>query len=117
MLAAGVVAIMKKKLTIRNCPTTFRFQCPRLWDELAETHSPDVRHCAQCDQDVYLCTTAAETTKHAKAGHCIARQIPDGKTPPMLGRPQYVPTGSIKTVNLDRPCPRCSYPVSQWRSS
>jgi hypothetical protein len=48
---------MKTNLTIRNCPTQFRFVCPKTWDILALTDTNDVRHCEQCSRDVYFCVS------------------------------------------------------------
>ena len=59
---------MQTKRTIRNCETVFRFQCPKLWEQLALTESPGVRHCSACDRNVYFCVTDEETIEHAKAG-------------------------------------------------
>ena len=52
---------MKTKLTIRNCESTFRFQCLKTWSELSPTATIDVRHCGICDCDVFLCKTDEET--------------------------------------------------------
>ena len=68
---------METNLTIRNCAASFRFQCPKLWEKLSPTESPTVRHCSCCDRDVHYCTTDEQTIEHAKAGHCIAREIPE----------------------------------------
>ena len=70
---------MKTKLTIRNCESTFLFQCPKNWSELSPTASAGVRHCNVFDRNVFFCKTDEETTEHAKAGHCIARELPDEK--------------------------------------
>src|SRR5436305_13940628 len=87
-------AALKTKRTIRNCPLpVFRQVCPREWEQLALTEDASVRHCAQCNQDVYLCSTDDETLNHARAGHCIARLIPDASELPKMyvGQPKYVP--------------------------
>ena len=127
---------MKPKVTIRNCESTFRFQCPKLWNELTQTASADVRHCALCDCDVFFCTTDEETIEHAKAGHCIARELPDEQQLPRVyvGKPKNVPIptreqveaaklfvreraiyDSIKHADTDRSCPKCNYPAPRWR--
>jgi len=130
---------VKTKRTIRNCPLPlFRQQCPRQWDELTPTEDKSVRHCGQCNQHVYLCSTDEETLSHARAGHCIARVIPDGsELPPMfLGQTKYVPPttpeqkealrlthrergidDALKNLNAPRSCPRCHYPAPSWRTS
>ena len=84
---------MKTNLTIRNCDRVFRFQCPQLWTDLSATETADIRHCAVCDREVFFCTTDEETIEHAKAGHCIARELPDDDELPQtyLGEPNNVP--------------------------
>jgi hypothetical protein len=127
---------MKTKLTIRNCETTFRFQCPQMWSELQPTGSADVRHCAVCRCDVFFCKSDEETIEHARAGHCIAREIPDEAELPRVyvGQPKNppVPTpeqekawawfareggidDSIKNADADRSCPQCRFPAPRWR--
>lgn len=132
---------MKIQATIRNCPVKFRFQCEKLWTELAATSDPSVRHCGRCGSDVHFCTTDRETIEHAKAGHCIAREFPkDG--PGDLPRTMYLGLADHpsepwtpeqielsrwqkKESNIDdairsakhstRSCPECSFPVPDWR--
>jgi hypothetical protein len=130
---------VKTKQTIRNCPLpVFRQQCPRQWEELTPTDDTSVRHCGQCNQHVYLCSTDEETLSHARAAHCIARVIPDeSELPPMyLGQPKYVPPttpeqeealrlthrergidDALKNLSAPRSCPRCRYPAPSWRTS
>ena len=126
---------MKSKITIRNCESTFRFQCPKLWNELSPTASADIRHCALCNCDVFFCKTDEETIKHAKAGDCIARELPDEKQLPKVyvgiarDEPRTLQQNdaaksfareraiddSIKNANADRSCPKCNYPAPGWR--
>jgi len=134
----GSASNMKTKLTIRNCASTFRFQCPKNWTELDPTPSAEVRHCTVCDCDVHFCNSDDETIEHAKAGHCIARELPDDKELPRVyvGRPvnSQVPTpeqekagewsrrergidDSIKNADADRSCPNCNYPAPRWRET
>jgi hypothetical protein len=124
--------------TIRNCPLPiFRRVCPERWEKLTPTGDATVRHCDQCNQEVYLCTTDEQTLSHARAGHCIAREIPDESEVPgiYLGRPKYVPPttprqeealrlsrredgikDALKNVRSPRSCPRCHYPAPSWRT-
>ena len=130
---------VKTKLTVRNCPVTFRFPCSKLWDELIATDRAEVRHCDRCEGDVFLCRTDEETIAHAKAGHCIARETPDGSEIPRIfvGQPSEVTEqtpsqeeslswraresgidDSLRNVTRSaRSCPRCSYPAPAWRVS
>jgi|ERR1051326_1258452 hypothetical protein len=126
---------MKTELTIRNCDL-FAFQCPKRWSELAQTNSSDVRHCSVCERDVYLCTTDEQTIQHAKAGDCIARELPaNGQFGTMvLGKPkkpivrtpkqeeayqrlilEFGIDDSIRNANCGRSCPQCNYPAPKWR--
>ena len=127
---------MNTKRTIRNCAPAFRFQCPKLWNELAPTESAAMRHCPVCDCNVFFCKTDQETIAHAKAGHCIAREVPDEKELPsvIVGKPENPPVrtlrqeeaaqwfgreraidDSIRNADSDRSCPKCNYPAPAWR--
>lgn len=114
--------------------------CPKTWGALAETPDPAVRHCSECQQDVHLCTTDEETIAHARAGHCIAREVPDASELPRLvvgrsSRPiEVTPAeerarawhGRERGIDIllnerireaTRTCPSCSYPVPDFRKS
>ena len=56
--------------TIRNC--TFRYACPRDWDQLQETKRNGIRYCDACDANVYLCETDAQLLRHMLSDHCVA---------------------------------------------
>lgn len=81
---------MKTKKTVRNCDRQFKFVCPQLWSDLKETDERDRRFCDKCEQVVYLCVSDDETLEHARAGHCVAREIPDESELPwmVLGKPE-----------------------------
>lgn len=128
---------MQTARTIRNCLPVFRAVCPQQWDALAPTEDPGIRHCGGCDQRVYFCETDAETQAHARAGHCIAREMPDSsevravylglarelppETPEQAeaGRRRHRERGiddAIKnTGRSSRSCPGCHYPAPDWR--
>ncbi len=130
---------MKMVRTVRNCLPTFRFVCPKRWEELAPGDDPAVRHCPQCDRDVHFCSTDEETIAHATAGHCIAREEPDdSEMPPIVigqpSRPNPMSSrqrqawqmksresginDSIENVRRSsRHCPRCRYPAPDWRAT
>lgn len=80
---------MKLPRTIRNCRAVIESPCPRQWDELAETSEPSVRHCASCNREVFFCASDEETIAHARAGDCVAREVPDSRNlgPSIIGRP------------------------------
>ena len=128
---------METTRTIRNCLPQFRFTCPKRWDELTPTGDAAIRHCDQCDRAVYFCTTDEETIAHARAGDCIAREMPVDVGRVVIGRPAEVqpPTPEqlearrvkIRERGVDdaihnaatatRSCPRCQYPAPDWRLS
>jgi uncharacterized protein (TIGR02996 family) len=74
------------RLTITNCleathksgagAALFGFQtyavCDRRWDQLTTTADPTVRHCAECEQNVYYCDTLEDTRKHVGQEHPVA---------------------------------------------
>ena len=53
----------------------FRFKCPRQWDRLQPTALEGVRHCFECDRDVYLALTKEDFRRHADGGRCIAVRV------------------------------------------
>ena len=137
MLVVGLNP-MAKSIPIRNCEVTFRKVCPLQWDMLNPTADPAVRSCDMCHREVYLCESDEEALRHAKAGDCIAKFIPDISGVPRLvfGEPE-VPTPSptpeqkallkayhrenAKTDALEnlkyssRFCPQCGYPCPDWK--
>ena len=128
---------MKTITTIRNCPPVFRLICPLKWGELTVTDEPNVRHCGQCDRSVYFCDNDDDTIRHATAGHCIAREMPDDSeirkvyVGQSVGLPPETPrqTEARRLKNHEdavndaienaphssRSCPRCHYPARNWR--
>ena len=128
---------MKTKLTVRNCNDKgFDFVCPRDWSALNSTDIESQRFCSHCNETVYLCTTDAETLSHARAGHCVARELPDESELPViyLGRPTNPPPitesheralewtyrergidDSLKNFDSERCCPKCEFPAPDWR--
>lgn len=98
-----------------------------------------VRHCDRCGNDVYLCTTDEATISHARAGHCIAREVPDNTELPhfVIGRPTELPKftpaqeeaqrwnrresgidDAIRNAqDAPRTCPQCGYPAQAWRKT
>ena len=58
-----------------NIRCLMRFTCPQLWSRLAETNSPDRRHCEECQRDVFLVRDEEDFARHAAQGHCVAVPI------------------------------------------
>jgi uncharacterized protein (TIGR02996 family) len=50
----------------------FADPCPLRWEKLTPTDDPLVRHCENCLQQVYFCSSVKIARKHAKLGHCVA---------------------------------------------
>lgn len=50
----------------------FRFKCPQVWDRLRKTAVEGVRHCPECNRDVYLALTKEDVREHSDEGRCIA---------------------------------------------
>ncbi len=129
---------MKTQTTIRNCDKTFRFVCPKNWEQLATIEDLSQRYCDRCERMVHLCKSDEETLAHARAGDCIARELPDESELPlmMLGMPEVEPeetasqrnalrwTGreagiddALANIQATRCCPQCDYPAPDWRKS
>lgn len=57
-----------------NCENAFEFVCPRKWDSLGQTESPNIRYCEVCSQNVFLCETPDEFVRQGELGRCVALQ-------------------------------------------
>ncbi len=57
-----------KSITKTNCPLAY--ECPLSWSDLEGDDR--VRHCGECNKDVYWCETKSDYDTHAKAGDCMA---------------------------------------------
>lgn len=57
-------------IDIRNC--VFGFKCSANWDDLKPADGQSVRHCSQCDENVYFITTPEELTKAIELNRCVA---------------------------------------------
>lgn len=117
--------------TIRNCAVKFRFRCPKTWDELQTTEDEGRRFCGECERSVFLCNTDAETILHARAGHCVARRVPDELM--MIGEPESDESEAriLRMIEREedidralraaswstRECPMCHWPLRDDRST
>ena len=130
---------MQTERTVRNRRLRMKVVCPKTWGGLQPTGEPNVCHCPQCDESVYYCATDAETIAHARAGHCIAREVPHRSELPsvILGRAaplertaeqQAAAQLARREHGIDtllrggvegcaRDCPACGYPVPGFRRS
>lgn len=94
---------MEDRATIQNCPLKFHFQCSKQWMDLLPTEQATVRFCTDCQHEVFYCESNAEILAHARAGHCIAREVP-GDDGLILGRvnPRRNETERQSTVRQDK---------------
>lgn len=61
------------KRQLENCPAEFHFRCPKQWDQLAPTEQGSgVRHCGECNKEVYYCESLGTARIHAWLGRCVA---------------------------------------------
>ena len=93
--------IVRGRTGVRNCgvaraepPTVrFAFHCPRTWESLDATADPELRHCQDCQEQVFRCHTVSEVAARARAGQCVfvPAEIEDAATAKgtsgFLGRP------------------------------
>jgi uncharacterized protein (TIGR02996 family) len=70
---------------IGNCrQPPWEFRCPRNWDQLATTDTPDIRFCCSCRRPVFFAHTVEEAQQFASSGECVAistRAWPETSTP------------------------------------
>ena len=55
---------------VRNCKVAFK--CPQFWSELQETEDSEIRHCKDCNKNVYRCTTDEDIADAIKRDRCVA---------------------------------------------
>jgi len=60
------------RYVIENCEFEMGFECPKTFQSLGTTDSPEVRTCDQCHRNVHFCNTITELREHVEAGHCVA---------------------------------------------
>lgn len=73
--AALDVHYARRDLAIENCGSTFEYECPRRWEELAPTDVADVRYCEGCQERVYLATDRDQAWYLSESRHCIAFEL------------------------------------------
>jgi uncharacterized protein (TIGR02996 family) len=96
------------KTDIELCAFTFRFQCPRKWEQLTPTKNAAVRFCGACRKSVYFCDTLGVAYHHAYLGHCVAVARPvkreKGDLEPLYLPGGYSPSGlPLGAVRLPEP--------------
>lgn len=55
----------------KNKQYVFQFECRENWEDLDETAGENIRHCGQCDRNVYLAQNAEGFAENAKKGNCV----------------------------------------------
>jgi hypothetical protein len=82
-----------------NCENAFEFICPRKWESLRHTDSPDIRYCEVCSQNVYLCESPTEFVRQGNMGRCVA--IPVRVKPKEVYTPRRI-VGRISAEGVKR---------------
>ena len=77
-------------INLRNC--IFGFKCTANWDEMKPTPEQSVKHCEQCNKDVYLVTKPEEFVLAIHLNRCVAVESNQNNdnteyARPMLGVP------------------------------
>ena len=58
-----------------NIICEYQFLCSKQWSDLTDIkNSKDVRFCADCMKNVYLCFNFSDLQFHAAQSHCVAVQ-------------------------------------------
>ena len=65
----------------------FKLVCSQQWADLLPTSSDGIRHCCECNKNVYRCESASKLKKHALLGHCVALCSTEDDYEPLLGIP------------------------------
>jgi uncharacterized protein (TIGR02996 family) len=77
---------------LEACRMSFRFECPKQWEQLTPTDVPKVRFCESCQQPVHFCNSLPEARDHATRGNCVALTLalvrkPDDLLTAPIGQP------------------------------
>ena len=77
-------------IDLRNC--VFGFKCTADWNEMKRTTELRVRHCDQCEKDVYFITKPEELIEAINLNRCVAIAPPKSQKDiyypmPLLGVP------------------------------
>jgi uncharacterized protein (TIGR02996 family) len=75
---------------LENCDIQFELACPKQWDALQPTASPKQRYCGACKRNVHYADTVFEAASLAVAGHCVAVDVAQRRSPNDL-RPRPPP--------------------------
>lgn len=83
-------------IDLRNC--VFGFKCTANWDEMKRTSEKTVRHCEQCEKNVYFITKPEELIEAINFNRCVAIAPPESQKDiyyprPTLGVPKSTRDG------------------------
>ena len=62
-------------MKIKNCQ--IKYKCDKTWETLAETSSPNIKYCLDCDRGVHYCKNESELIHALNQDRCIAMGIID----------------------------------------
>lgn len=51
---------------------SWKFKCPKKWEELSSTDDPRIRVCDSCSEQVYFCDDIEELSVRSREGVCVA---------------------------------------------
>jgi len=72
---------------LENCGNMqYQVQCPKQWDELLPTATPQERYCGSCRRNVHYATTLDDARTLAAAGECLVVDLVERRTPNDLRR-------------------------------
>ena len=74
----------------------FSFRCPRAWDHLSLTDNADIRHCLECDRDVYLALTEQDFRQYANEGRCVAVKVLQPELSAEDGKKEFFTLGQVR---------------------
>jgi uncharacterized protein (TIGR02996 family) len=57
---------------LEACRLAFQFECPKQWNRLTPSDTPNVRFCESCERNVHYCDTLDEARAYAARGDCVA---------------------------------------------
>ena len=60
---------MSKPIDAKNC--VMSFLCYRQWSELAETQDPNIKHCNDCNKNVYLVDNVEDVVNAINYQKCM----------------------------------------------
>jgi hypothetical protein len=78
----------------------FKFQCPKLWDDLEKTESESIKFCNECQNNVYKATNKGMLSKYAAEGKCVAYFHYEKEM--LLGMPRQPENNFIPSIPLKK---------------